>query len=174
VCQSTACRTGSAVWAFKYLSERVTTQVYTTLKFSEALVPTDVIRPAEMRVLVVEDFASFRKFIMSTLRERHDLQIVGEASDGLEAVRKAVELNPDLVLMDIGLPSLNGIEAARQILKLVPDAKILFLSQENSAEIIQEALSSQASGYVVKENAGFDLLPAIEAVVSGRQFVSGS
>ena len=90
-----------------------------------------------------------------------------------EAIQKAVELKPDLILMDIWLPSLNGIEAARQILKLVPEAKILFLSQENSAEVIQEALSLGASGYIVKANAGTDLLPAIEAAISGRPFVSG-
>jgi DNA-binding NarL/FixJ family response regulator len=125
-----------------------------------------------VRVLVVEDFARLRLFIFSTLAKRQDLQIVGEASDGLEAVQKAVELKPDLVLMDIGLPSLNGIEAARQIFNLVPGIKILFLSQENSAEVIQEALSFGASGYVVKLNAGIDLLPAIEAAISGRQFVS--
>jgi DNA-binding NarL/FixJ family response regulator len=106
------------------------------------------------------------------LGERRDLQVVGEASDGLEAVQKAVELKPDLVLMDIGLPSQNGIETARQIFNLVSGIKTLFLSQETSAEVIQEALSFGASGYVVKVNAGIDLLPAIEAVISGRPFVS--
>jgi DNA-binding NarL/FixJ family response regulator len=111
--------------------------------------------------------------VCAALGNGQDLQVVGEASDGLEAVQKAVELKPDLVLMDIGLPCLNGIEAARRIRELVPEAKILFLSQETSAEVIQEALSLGTSGYVVKVNAGIDLLPAIEAVISGRQFVSG-
>jgi DNA-binding NarL/FixJ family response regulator len=74
--------------------------------------------------------------------------------------------------MDIGLPSQNGIEAARQIRELVPKARILFLSQETSPEVIQEALSMSASGYVVKVNAGIELVPAIDAVVSGEQFVS--
>jgi DNA-binding NarL/FixJ family response regulator len=101
------------------------------------------------------------------------LQIVGEASDGLEAVQKALELTPDLILMDIGLPSLNGIEAARQILKLVPESKILFLSQESSAEVMQEALSLGACGYVVKVNAGIELIPAIDAVLSGKTFFGG-
>ena len=125
-----------------------------------------------MRILFVEDFVPFRKLICTTLGESHDLQVVDEASDSLEAVQKAVELQPDLILMDIGLPSQNGIEAARQIRELVPEAKILFLSQETSPEVIQEALSMSASGYVVKVNAGIELVPAIDAVVSGEQFVS--
>jgi DNA-binding NarL/FixJ family response regulator len=125
-----------------------------------------------IRVLVVDDFEPMRQSVRSMLEEWRDLQIVGEASDGLEAVQKAVGLKPDLVLMDIGLPSLNGIEAVRQIRKLVPEAKIIFLSQETSAEVVQEALNLGASAYVVKVNAGIDLLPAIEAVFSGRQFVS--
>ena len=125
------------------------------------------------RVLVVEDYEPMRKTVRATLQKRHDLQIVGEASDGLEAVQQAVELKPDLILMDIGLPSQNGIEAAREIRELVPKAKILFLSQETSPEVIQEALSVSASGYVVKVNAGVELIPALKAVISGKQFVSG-
>ena len=121
----------------------------------------------------MEDYEPMRKTVRATLQKRHDLQIVGEASDGLEAVQKAVELKPDLILMDIGLPSQNGIEAAREIRELVPKAKILFLSQETSPEVIQEALSVSASGYVVKVNAGVELIPALEAVISGKQFVSG-
>jgi DNA-binding NarL/FixJ family response regulator len=74
------------------------------------------------------------------LAERRDLQVIGEASDGLEAVQRAVQLKPDLVLMDIGLPLLNGIEAARKIRELVPEAKIIFLSQESSTEVVQEAM----------------------------------
>jgi DNA-binding NarL/FixJ family response regulator len=126
-----------------------------------------------VRILVVDDLEPMRKSVCAALREGRDLLVIGEASDGLEAVQKAVELKPDLVLMDIGLPSQNGIEAARQIFNLVPETKILFLSQETSAEVMQEALSFGASGYVVKVNAGIDLLPAIEAAISGRQFISG-
>ena len=126
-----------------------------------------------IRVLVVDDFGPLRKSVCAALGERRDLSVIGEASDGWEAVQKAVDLKPDLVLMDIGLPLQNGIEAARQIRELVPETKILFLSQESSAEVIQEALSFGASGYVVKVNAGIDLLPAIEAAIAGREFVSG-
>ena len=130
-------------------------------------------QPTPVRILIVDDFVLFRQLVRSILVGNSKLQIVGEASDGLEAVQKALELTPDLILMDIGLPSLNGIEAARQILKLVPESKILFLSQESSAEVMQEALSLGACGYVVKVNAGIELIPAIDAVLSGKTFFGG-
>lgn len=101
------------------------------------------------------------------------MDIIGELSDGLAAVQKAEELNPDLILLDIGLPTLNGIEAARRIRKLVPKARIIILSQESSDTVAQEALSIGARGYVVKAWAGSELLPAVEAVLQGKQFVSG-
>ena len=93
-----------------------------------------------IRVLVVDDYAPFQRFVCSTLEQRPELQIVGKASDGLEAVQKAAELQPDLILLDIGLPTLNGIEAARQIRKLAPHSKILFLSQESSPEVAEDWL----------------------------------
>jgi DNA-binding NarL/FixJ family response regulator len=124
------------------------------------------------RVLVVEDFAPFRRFICSTLEKRKDLQVVCEASDGLEAVKEADELKPELICLDIGLPKLNGIAAARQIRKLVPESKIIFVSQESSSDVVQEALNLGAQGYVLKTKAGLDLLDAVEAVLGGRQFVS--
>jgi DNA-binding NarL/FixJ family response regulator len=102
------------------------------------------------------------------------LQIVGDASDGLEAVQKALELTPDLILMDTGLPSLSGIEAAREIRKLVPHSKIIFVSRESSAEVVQEAMSLGASGYVLKAYVGTDLLAAVEAVLLGKKFVSSA
>ena len=123
-------------------------------------------------VLVVEDYEPFRRFICSTLGKIPELQIVGEASDGLQAVQKAEELQPDLILLDIGLPTLNGIEAACRISRLVPAAKVLFVSQNNDAEVVTAALSNGAKGYVRKENAKKDLLPAIEAVLCGDRFVS--
>jgi DNA-binding NarL/FixJ family response regulator len=106
------------------------------------------------------------------LQQRHDLQIIGEASDGSEAVQKAEELRPDLILLDIGLPKLNGMEAARRLRQLVPGAKILFLSQESSQDVVREAVSLGAAGYIHKLHARSELLPAIEAVLGGKQFVS--
>ena len=125
-----------------------------------------------MRVLVVEDFVPFLQVVRSTLAERPDVQVIGEVADGLEGVQKAELLEPDLVLLDIGLPTLNGIEAARQIRKLAPESKIIFLSQESSCEVVQEALNVGAWGYVVKTRAATDLLAAVDAVLEGRQFVS--
>src|SRR5436309_3074709 len=132
----------------------------------------DSLETSSIRVLVVEDSEEFREFVCSTLGERPELQIVGEDTDGLQALQRADELQPDLILLDIGLPSLNGIEAARRIRKLSPKSKILFLSQESSADLVQEALALGALGYVVKSDAGRELLIAVEAVVQGRQYLS--
>jgi DNA-binding NarL/FixJ family response regulator len=125
-----------------------------------------------IRILVVDDFQPFRAFVFSLFAQAPALSVVGEVSDGLEAVKKADELQPDLILLDIGLPKLNGIEAARQIRKLAPNSKILFLSQESSADVVQEAFNLGAMGYVVKANAGSELLAAVEAVRQGIRFVS--
>jgi len=111
-------------------------------------------------------------FVLSVFSKTPEFQIICEASDGLEAVQKAEELKPDLILLDIGLPKLNGIQAARQIRKLAPSSKIIFLSQESSADVVQEALDLGAMGYVVKAYAGSELLAAVEAVCQGRRFVS--
>jgi len=127
---------------------------------------------SEFRVVVVEDYEPFRRFICSTLGKRSDLQIVGEVSDGLEAVVKVQQLRPDLILLDVGLPLLNGIEAARRIREISPDCKILFVSQESSADVAQEAFRLGAVGYVIKTLAGIELLAAVEAVCQGMRFVS--
>jgi DNA-binding NarL/FixJ family response regulator len=123
------------------------------------------------RVLVVDDYEPFRRFICSTLRRQPEVHIVCEVSDGLEAVQKAEELRPDLTVLDIGLPTLDGIEAARRIRRLSPEAKILFVSQESSTDVVQEALRLGALGYIAKTNAGIELLAAVDAVCQGRRFV---
>ena len=127
---------------------------------------------SSLRVLVVDDFVPFWQFIRSTLAERSDVQVIGEVADGLEGVQKAELLEPDLVLLDIGLPTLNGIEVARQIRKRAPNSKIIFVSQESSWEVVQEALNLGAWGYVLKERTANDLLPAVKAILEGRPFVS--
>lgn len=125
-------------------------------------------------VLVVEDHRDWRKLVRLLLLVRPEWQIICEVSDGSEAVQKAEELRPDLILLDIGLPKLNGIEAARRIRQLSPNSKIIFLSQETSLDIVQVALSTGAQGYVYKAGVQSDLLPAMDAVVRGEQFVSGT
>jgi two-component system nitrate/nitrite response regulator NarL len=127
---------------------------------------------SNIRVVIVDDFEPFCGFVRASLRKMPELQVICELSDGLTAVQKAEELNPDVILLDIGLPTLNGIEAARQIRKLVPKAQIIFLSQESSNDVVQEALSLGALGYVVKALVGSELLPAVKAVLEGKQFVS--
>ena len=121
---------------------------------------------------MVEDSEAFRDFIRSVLGKRPELQIVGEVADGLQAVRKAEELKPDLILLDFGLPTLNGIEVARRVRTLSPDSKILFVSQELSAAVVQGALAEGAKGYVFKTDARRELLTAVDAVLRGEQFVS--
>ena len=123
-------------------------------------------------VLVVEDSAPFSEFICSTVAKTPNLRVIGEVSDGQEAVQKAQELKPDLILLDIGLPTLNGIEAARQIRNVAPESKIIFVTQESSQELVQLALRLGARGFVAKTRAARDLLAAIEAVLDSRQFVS--
>ena len=120
---------------------------------------------ATVRVLLVDDYEPWRQFVCSVLQKRPELEIVGEVADGLEAVQQAGELHPDVILLDIGLPTLNGIEAARRLRRISPDSKILFVSQESSADVVQEALSTGARGYVVKTNAS-DLLSAMNAVLA--------
>jgi DNA-binding NarL/FixJ family response regulator len=129
---------------------------------------------SSVRVLVVEDFLPFRQFVCSTLGKRDDLQVICEVSDGLEAVQKAEELKPDLVLLDIGLPTINGFEAARRIRKLSPESKIIFLTQESGADVVEEALGLGAWGYIVKTRVASDLITAVEAVISEKQFVGST
>ena len=126
-----------------------------------------------IRVLLVEDFEPFRRAICSVLSKHRSSQIVGEASDGLEAVGKAEELLPDLILLDIGLPTLSGMEAARRIRTVSPKSKIIFVTQESDPAIVEEALNLEAAGYVVKTRVASDLLAALDAVLGGGRFVSG-
>jgi DNA-binding NarL/FixJ family response regulator len=127
-----------------------------------------------VRILLVDDFEPWRCYVATALQKKPELEIVGEAIDGLEAAQKAQQLQPDLVLLDIGIPKLNGIEAGRRIRELSPNSKILFASENRCWEIIEKALCIGAGGYVVKSAAAGELLPAVEAVLSGQRFVSAS
>jgi DNA-binding NarL/FixJ family response regulator len=123
---------------------------------------------------VVDDYEPWRRYVVSKLEKVAELQIIGEVCDGLTSVEQAKALQPDLILLDIGLPTINGIEAAKRIREVSPLSKILFVSESRSFEIAEEALKTGATGYVVKSDAATELLPAIKAVLEGRRFISAS
>jgi DNA-binding NarL/FixJ family response regulator len=124
------------------------------------------------RVLVVDDFEPWRRHVASTLGESARWQIVGEAADGPDAIEKAARLRPDLILLDVGLPTVNGIEAARRILAHDSTLKILFVSEHQAWEIAEAALCTGARGYICKSDSGRELSPAMDAIVAGRRFVA--
>ena len=127
--------------------------------------------PDARTILVVEDFEPFRAFACTTLQKRAGFQVF-QAADGLEAVQKAQELQPDLILIDIGLPKLNDIEAAKRIRTLAPNAHLLFLSQESDSDIVHETFRLGASAYIHKPFALSHLLPAIDVALCGGRFLS--
>src|SRR5215471_8186953 len=124
-----------------------------------------------VRVLVVDDYLPWRQFFCRALLARPTWQVIGQVSDGLEAVQKAQDLHPDLIVLDIGLPTINGIEAAWRMRTAAPNSKILFLSENSSVEIIEEALRTGAAGYVVKSRAAQELLPALDAILQEDRLV---
>ena len=125
-----------------------------------------------VRVLLVEDYEPWRRSIRSMLQNVSGVQVIGEVPDGLAAVQQSRVLQPDLILLDIGLPMLNGIEAARRIRQVSPASKILFVSENRSGDIAEEALRAGGSGYIVKSAAARELLSAVEAVLQGKPFLS--
>ena len=127
---------------------------------------------ALVRILLVDDFEPFRSMVSELLGKQQGLEVVGLAADGQEAIKKAEELQPDLIILDLSLPKLNGIEAARQILLVSPRSIILFLSANSSPDIATEALRTGARGYVIKADIMTELLVAIDAVLSGKRFLS--
>jgi DNA-binding NarL/FixJ family response regulator len=126
---------------------------------------------AVFRVLVVDDYAVWRSSIITILNQDPEIEIIDEASDGLEAVRLCEELQPDMVLLDVGLPKLNGIDAARQIREVSPDSKILFVTMNCSHELMREAMRIGAAGCLGKTNARRDLLPAVKAALRDEEFL---
>jgi len=123
---------------------------------------------------VVDDYAPWRRFVTSVLHILPEAQVIDEASDGLAAIQKAEELQPDLILLDIGLPRLNGIEAGRRIRQLSRHSKVLFISEYSSPDIVKAALQTGAHGYLAKVDSGNELLPAVATVLEDGKFASTS
>lgn len=127
---------------------------------------------ATVSILLVDDSRLFRTLVSSILSQQPGYQIVGEAADGPEAVQRAAELKPNLVVLDMGLPELNGVEVARQIRCCSPDSTILLLTGNNDPELARAALNAGARGYVLKADGVVELVEAVRDVLSGKQFVS--
>ena len=129
---------------------------------------------SEVHILVVDDFIPWQRFVAEILEPEPDLKIISVAPDGHEAVQQARQLQPDLILMDVSLPGLNGYEATREIRSFAPACKILFVSEHRSGELVEAAFNAGACGYVVKLDSYSDLIPGIRAALLGRRFVSRS
>jgi len=127
-----------------------------------------------IRVLIADDHEPLRRFVSSTLEKVCQMQLAGEAADGLTALWKAQELQVDIILLDIGLPKLNGFEVARRIRERNPQLKIVFFSTDSSSQMVEAALRLGADGYIVKSDAGTELLPALEAIRNGEKYFSSS
>ena len=125
-----------------------------------------------VRVLIVDDFPAWRSFVTLQVKRKKAWQVVSQASDGGEAIQQAYEFRPEVVVLDIGLPGLTGLEVAQCILRDLPATKILFLSENRSCEVVQESLRIGASGYVLKSDSAKDFLPAMAAVLRGEIFLS--
>lgn len=125
-----------------------------------------------VRILLVDDFEPWRRVASSTPNLRSDWQVVDQASNGADAVQKALELEPDLILLDFGLLAINGITVARQIRRLISKSKIVFLSENNSFDVVNEALNVGARGYLLKSDEGRQVIAAVQAVLQGNVFIS--
>jgi two-component system, NarL family, response regulator NreC len=126
----------------------------------------------KFRVLIADDHGIVRQGLRALLEKSPEISVVGEASDGREAVRLAAELRPNIVVMDIGMPLLNGVDATSQILGRDPDIKVIILSMHSDESYILRALSAGAKGYLLKDSAEGDILPAVETVAKGRPYFS--
>lgn len=129
---------------------------------------------ADIRVLIVDDHALFREGVRALLNTYPDLEVVGEAGDGLEAIEKARELSPDVVLMDIGMPGLGGLEATLEIRKIRPESKVLVLTQHDNREYIVRFLKAGAAGYILKKAAGTELVSAIRLAHKGGVYLQSA
>lgn len=123
-----------------------------------------------LRLLLADDHEIVRQGLKSILAALRDCEVVGEASDGRQAVQMTKDLNPDIVVLDIGMPLLNGLEATRQILKMRPQTKVLILTMHESDTVIREVLDAGARGYILKTDAGRDLVTAVESLRRNKTF----
>jgi two-component system, NarL family, response regulator NreC len=126
----------------------------------------------KLRLLLGDDHALLRLGLKKILEERPEWQVIAEAGDGRTAVRLALELSPDVVILDIGMPMLNGIEATKQIIRRLPNCGILILSMHADEAYVTQALRAGAKGYLLKDSAGTDLIRAVTAVATGKSFFS--
>src|SRR5262245_16520319 len=126
----------------------------------------------KLRLLIGDDHTIVRHGLRKILEEKPEWQVVAEAGDGREAVRQAVALKPDIAVLDIGMPLLNGIEATAQIARRVPEVKVLILSMHSQEAYVSRALQAGAKGYLLKDSAGKDLLNAIATMATGKSFFS--
>jgi len=120
------------------------------------------------RILVADDHEIVRRGLCTLLRAQPDWEVCGEASNGREAVEKALQMQPEVVILDVGMPSLNGLEATRQILKANPQIKILILTLHDTDQVVQEVLNAGARGFLLKSDAARDLVAAVEALRRGK------
>jgi DNA-binding NarL/FixJ family response regulator len=125
-----------------------------------------------VRILLVDDHPIVRQGLKTILEGHAGWDVIGEASDGAEAIKKAGELKPDVIVLDVTMPTMNGLEACRLLRKQVPDLEILFVTQHDSPHMMREAMEAGARGYVVKSDAARDLLEAVEAVSKHRGFTT--
>ena len=127
--------------------------------------------PRRIRALLVEDNAIFSAYVSGVLARDPRVHVVGQVRDGLEAIQRTTELLPDLILLDIGLPGMNGLQVARTILHSAPKCRIIFLTQEGAPEFVEDAFDAGAAGYVLKMRVNEDLWPAVLHVSAGRQYL---
>jgi len=127
---------------------------------------------AKLRLLLGDDHTLVRQGLRKILEEKPEWEVVGEAGDGREAVRQAIALHPDVAILDIGMPQLNGIEATRQIAKRCADTRVLILSMHSADAYVARALQAGAKGYLLKDSAGKDLIRAVATIAAGKSFFS--